>query len=515
MPAQLQWYDDTDTTEQPTLSFAPVNGTPTAAQEVHLWNDIGGALGATDSLEILLTAYSRNTGSGSYSQDDDVALNGWVEVRLIDVAGTGIVAQTTSWTAIGRNRFLAVRPIPAECARHLEVRLNIPAGVGTQAKQVRLRMIEGSRAFATAMGLRAGGVMGLRMPLGDTATYQVLEGGVVTAQGSPDDTVAVTTLVGIGGGVPNVIVAHNETISDVDGDAATLGSGEEYFCALCYDGSDTLAQVKGSKGTAPIADTLEPEIPENHVCLSMIRRNYDAVIETAHLDSALMRWGGAYLEDTGDLQPRLWSFEVVAGDMVVVSATYDQLSLTGSATNYVWALPAGTVGTNTTGVPPENGAILLYEPTTDSGAITALADRRPWMAPNLYVMTLQLAGTLSGGETSNSVLPRRANAMLLPIGGVVLAMGDQGTTSGANTFDINYSEEGAAFATIFTSQSTVDLRPSVPYDASDPVDSEARPEVLVFKGGTRFQAECDTVAGAGTPGDATVQLVFAFPAVTA
>lgn len=515
MPADLQWYDSTGVTAQPTLTFAPVNGTPTAWQTVRVYNDHDSG-GASDSREILLTAFSRNTGSGSYSQDDDVALNGWIEVRITGSGGTGIEAQTVGATAIGRNRFLSVRPIPASaCYRVVEVRLNIPAGVGTQAKDVRLRLIEGSRAVATAIGLRAGGVMGLRMPVGDTATYQVLEGGSVTPQGSPDNTVAVSTLAGLGAGVPNVLVAHNETLNDTDGDAATLSSGEEYFCALCYDGSTTLAQVKGSKGTAPLADSAKPEVPENNVCLAMIRRNYDATIEAADIETDLMWWGGAFLEDTGDLNPKIWALEAVLGDMVIVSATYDLLTLTASDENFIWLLPGGSIGVELAGTPPENGAALLYRATTDGSGITALVDCRPWTAPNLYVMTLKAAGALSGGETDFGVLPRTADAVLLPVGGVVMAMGDQGTTSGANTADLNYSEGGAAFATIFTSQGSVDLRPSVAYDAADPVDSDARPEVLVFRGGTRFRLDVDAVAGAGTPGDMVCQLVFAFPGTAA
>src|SRR5688572_14984095 len=130
MSARWEWYNPAETVVTSFLSFAPINGVATAAQELHLANDLDGTGPATDSEAFLVTALARNAGVGEFSTDDEIVANGWVEGRLIGTTGSDISAQTSGWTKIGRGRFMRVYGIPRESARHWEFRINIPTGVG-------------------------------------------------------------------------------------------------------------------------------------------------------------------------------------------------------------------------------------------------------------------------------------------------------------------------------------------------------------------------------------------------
>jgi len=73
----LAWYESDDSALAGTLSFSPSNGTATAEQTVHLWNDKGGTVSADAATGVLVTALTRDDGSADgYSFEDDAAANG-------------------------------------------------------------------------------------------------------------------------------------------------------------------------------------------------------------------------------------------------------------------------------------------------------------------------------------------------------------------------------------------------------------------------------------------------------
>jgi hypothetical protein len=128
----IRWYNDDDVAESGELQFLDaVGGIATAAQEKHVWNDKGGTTSADTATEVEFWALSRDVGETEYSLDDDAARDGWLEMRMIASAGTGIVNQVTAWTPLGKAKKLYSGDIPSNCTRHAEFRMVAPASAGT------------------------------------------------------------------------------------------------------------------------------------------------------------------------------------------------------------------------------------------------------------------------------------------------------------------------------------------------------------------------------------------------
>lgn len=68
----------------------------------------------------------------------------------------------------------------------------------------------------------------------------------------------------------------------------------------------------------------------------------------------------------------------VRNDTTVTDIAAGAINLAASATNHIELTPAGSVTVNQTGFTP--GRIPLYTVTTDTGAITAVTDRRTWVS---------------------------------------------------------------------------------------------------------------------------------------
>ena len=85
---RLEWWDSTDTTQSPTLTFTPTNGVATAAQVLHLWNDKGGTDASDDATELAVTCMTRDQGDTEWSYTHAAAAGGWVRVQAVDSGGT-------------------------------------------------------------------------------------------------------------------------------------------------------------------------------------------------------------------------------------------------------------------------------------------------------------------------------------------------------------------------------------------------------------------------------------------
>lgn len=506
----LQWYDDTGATLNPTLTFTPDNGAPGTAQTLRLYNDQGGALVADPAEDVLITVLTRAAGSTDpFTATHELAASGWLEARAVDASGTGIVSQVTPWTPVGGGRFLATRPIPSDCYRSIEFRPNIPGGAGTVASEALARAYHSGESTVMEDGTYASGVQGIVCGLGDGATTGILDGGALTESGSPSNTVEVATVVWQHEGEPKVKVAHTLTFSNADSAAATLASGEAYPATLSLGAGPSVTVTKGVKGTAPLDADAWPEVPDGEELLGKVNVPFDATINTADIDQTSRRFIGFGYESDG-LEFYVHGGVAIVGGRMVRKGSRLSVTLDASDTSFVWTHPDRSISATLTEVAPVAGALLHYEVTTDGSGVTEVIDRRTWIGPNLYVLTLSKAGTLASSDKGYGVLPRNSRAYLLPVRGILAAVGAAGSGSGATTFDVQYSEDGGAWTTIFTSSPSPDLRPSIPHSAANPIDRDSQPEVLVFKGGTRFRMNLAAVPG--TPGtDASISLPFVFP----
>lgn len=497
------WYEADNVTPNATISFAAVNGTPGTPIERHLFNDFAGAEAASDSEDFLLTVVTRPAGVGDYTMEDDLAANGWVEVRLTGSGGTGMVNQTTGWTRLGRGRYLRVRGIKGAGWRGFEIRDNVPFGAGVLAKDVKFRVIEGLRAFALEFGHTEGGAQGLRMGLGDASFTEILSGFEMTEAGTPDNTVLVAKGREVFAGVPAAELDSILTFSNLDVASAALAAAEEYLALITRDGAGGFVATKTAKGTAPLAETLLPAIPAGHRALGWVRVPFSAVIANAEITSTVV-YGGAALVGT-TLAPVIHPFEALIGNAMIIIPSSIPLTLVDADVNYVWISPSGGVATNVTGIQPEDMSQLAYEVTTAAGVITLVMDCRQWVYPCPVNVTLYRQGTLAAAQVFYGVLPSMASAYLLPIGGITASVGDRGATSGATLFDVYSTDRNNTYVTLFTGSGTHDERPSIAFDAAHPVDMDAMPEVCFFHGGTRFKAEVVSIPGTASV-DATLTL---------
>lgn len=511
----LKFYDSTDTTANPTLTFTPETGTPSAAQEVHLWNDKGAVAASDTANDVLVGALSGAAGSGSYSAQGTLAANRLIQVRAIDVAGTGIAVQTTPWTPVGKNAFLSLRPIPSNCTRHLEVRADVPGGFGVVAEDVLLVPYYNGVSVPLEDGHYEGGGQGVLAGVGDASYTAILSGGAITANGTPDDKVDITTLVGVHEGEPYCIVAAEYTLSALDGVGATLGANESYLATVSV-GSDgaggfELHFTKSVKGTSPLSVSLRPEVPAGETLLGYIEREQDATIEQADIDQATRYWGGFALEYSAtSLTVYVHGGRALVGNRMIRRATRSPITLDALDDSWVWLLPNGSFSATLDTTAPDDRALLLWKATTDGSGVTAVVDLRTWTAPNMVALQFTKLGNLADEDKAYAVLPAGGPCYILPLSAFSVGLAGLGAGSGTTVFDVEVNDGGATWTTIFTSFATVDLRASLAYNAANRVTSAGQPEAFKHDGGRMVQVRIDSIA-AGTPTDLASTLLIARP----
>ena len=181
----------------------------------------------------------------------------------------------------------------------MEFRANVPVGVGVQAKQFVIEVIEGARAVYLESGHYEGGAHGLVLGLGDTA-FNIIGGGYeIEPQGSPDNTVNILKGWNVRYGVPTSHMDELATFNDEDVNTDALASGEAYPVRLSIDETGAKVQTKGVKATEPISEAGVPEVPEGHENLGWLVVPFDATIDADDIHQEDVRYGFANLTGTG------------------------------------------------------------------------------------------------------------------------------------------------------------------------------------------------------------------------
>lgn len=492
----LAWYETDGTTLAGLDTYTPTAGTPSAAQTTRLYNDNGGTAGSDDATELRITAESRDAGDSTFTAEHALSAGAYIECRAVGSGGTGVAAQTTEWTPIGKGRYLHLRDLPSDCYRTIETRINAPAGYGTDDVEILLRAVAAAPAVVLEEGHHESGAVGVCHGVGDGRFSGLLEGGTLTATGSPDDDVHLDLTTWIASGIPHTLVPSTITLDDEDGAAATLASGESYWCALTLASDGTVTQTKGLKGTAPLAVSARPTPPSDEPLLGYVEREEDATIESGDIyqDDRVYSWFAATTSGAS-LVVSISGGWAMADNRLIRCTGANSVTLTASDDNYVWLNASGTFTANVSGARPNDRALLLYVFTTDGSGVTATVDRRNFVGRRLVTMSFSKSGTLAGTNTVYAGWPSGSLGYILPIRGVFLALGSAGSTSGSTICDLEQSDAGASFTTIFTSQGGSDQRPTIAQGASDPTDSGARPEVYQIEPWSRWRGVVDAVPG--------------------
>ena len=506
----LAWYETDGTTAAGVDTYTPTAGTPTAAQTTRVYNDKGGTASADDATELRITALSRDAGDTVFSADHALAAGAYIECRAVGSGGTGVAAQTTEWTPVGKGRYLFLRDLPSDCYRTIETRINAPAGYGTVDVEVLLRAVAASPAVALEEGHHESGAVGVCHGVGDGRFGALLEGGTLTASGSPDNLVHLNLTTWIAAGVPHSLLpgvgAAEITLTNLDSAAAALASGESYWCALSLASDGTVTQTKGVKGTSPLAVSARPTPLSDEPLLGYVEREYDATIESGDIyqDDRVYGWFKATTSGASLVATISGGWAMI--DNRLIRLTGDSpVTCTASDVTYVYLNPSGTFTANITGLRPTDRSLLLYEFTCDGSGVTATVDRRVFVGRRLITMTFEKAGTIGAGNTIFSSWPSGASGYILPLFGIVMSLGGAGTTSGSTIADVNQAAT-TTYTTVFTSQGTSDQRPTLAFGTSNYSDSGARPEVYAISAWSRWRVDVDAVTGTA-PTDITVHVI--------
>lgn len=498
MPAPvLTWYDSGDVAQATSLTFAPENGVATAAQTVHLWNDKGGTAGSDDATELHLTCYTRDQGDTTWSQTHDAAAYGWVRVQAVGSGGTGApAAHLTGLTSIGLSRQLNLLDLPSNGYRSIEVSVLVPAGVGTQAIEVKLvaRYAEVSESLPD--GAFESGGMGVRSGLGDTTSSYIVTGGAITETGTPDAYANVAAVWWVHEGIPLCIDKEAVELNQT-GSSGSLTAGQAYWATLSLGAAGTVTVTKGVRAVA--ASAVKAAVPAGELLLGYVKVLYQAgtsVIATADITQADRLFGGfAAVTSAASLSVTLHPGSALIGGRLVTITGTRTVTIGATDETWIWLTPAGATTTSLDGVAPVDRSLLLYRMTTDGSGVTISRDCRSWIGRPLHSLRAGKSGTLAANDYSNIIIyPGRTPGLVRPVAGWQWSLGDNGASSGNTKLDAEFSDAGGAWTSLFPSSATTDLRTTIAHDAADPT-SEGTTETLTIPARCRLRWKVIAVPG--------------------
>lgn len=359
--------------------------------------------------------------------------------------------------ALGAYAFLELGDIPAGCAVYVATSVAVPQEADPLPWRFGVSVLTDSYSTPAPPALTAL-ERGVLPAVGDPARSEIVEGGEVTATGTPDDYVHVAAVRVELAGVPYGFVAADLQLDQDDGDAATLGVGESYQAVVYVDASGP-AYVKGAKGVDPA----KPATPVGAKRLRTVRVNYDAsgfsVIDAADLSDPTVR--GRYAVEAGEgLQVLLHGGRALGGQTLRYASGRQPLSVPPSTTSYVYQTANGHPEYSATETPPDSASIgPLAEVDTDSDGVTEIRDRRTY-AGRTRLLELWGATPGSPGAVAGFVVVADARLYLDELH--LFASDNGGGSSGATKVDVFVNG-----SSIFPSSGTDDQRPAIPYDATE------------------------------------------------
>jgi hypothetical protein len=250
--------------------------------------------------------------------------------------------------------------------------------------------------------------------------------------------------------------------------------------------------------------------PTGELLLYYVEREEDATIEQADIYDGRVFGGFAATTSAASLTPTISGGLALVGNQYVRHTGTNTVTLTASETNSVWVRPDGTFSVTIDGSRPVERALLLWTLVTDGSGVTTETDCRTWIGRGLHTLWLGTAGTLAASDYSDlpTLYPGRRAGFLRPVGGVQIGLDGTGTTSGSTKVDVEYSAAGGAWTSIWPSSGTVDLRPTVAYNATDPTSRSAPIETYSVAAGSRFRSKVIAIPGGADSSGLTVALLI-------
>ena len=476
MAAFPQFYDVTDTTLQTgSLPVSQDAGTTYGPTTLHLWNDKGALLGATVLRNCRIVPKVFN-GVSRVTSGFPVLDESWVKIQLSGMNNTAdstMPAQSTGFVPIGANNPLVFKDISVNCARFLDIKIDVPAGAGPLTQDLYLEIVYDEATLA--LPLKTGQLIGpgVLQDFLDLSAQRLVFGGGLTAVGTAVVTVAIggTTF----NGTPLNFNQQAITIDQNDGNAQALTAGQSYIAVLTKtpSGSPIVRTTKGARATSPVA----PAVPSGEVFLGKVTIAYQAggvsIITTGNLDMSGVLYGEFFAWIKSGLILNIGGGTAIAQtDVQPFSGSVQSVALTDNATNTVFLRGDGSfyvlVGT-WTGLPPFPDAMPLAQAITAGAAITSLTDIRPLIGRALTEIQFELAlygPPVVGQQSSARIIP---DDVYLEFVDFHIGRLGVGATSGNFQIDVvawprGNDVSGASASVFFTSP--VDQRPIIPYNAA-------------------------------------------------
>lgn len=516
----LSWYLlPADTLVESVESWSAPAGTSGTPIKYGVWNNRNGA-GASTQVNVYIRALAQISdpetsalvwrGEGVPVLDDHE-----IEVRIVGgLNKTGVLS--TAWTPLGKGRVLELPDLANAEGVEIETRAS-PTSSSPSDGVVTVLRVYSSTAVSTSLGFVDSGSGGVLSHVGNAAaSYLVSFDGVAENPGGADDQVQVGDFVGVVQGRSVAALVHLETISDVDGDSATLIAGDSYWVALSVAPDSTITQTKGSKAAA---DPVKPTFPDDEEPLAYVLRAFDGLINTVDIEE-VWALGLFALTVVSGRQVSISGGRSLVDDRLGIPTGATVLDLDASVTSTVYLLGDGTCTFTSVASKPTAKAEALYDVTCDATDVTTIVDRRRVVGSGrLHRLTFTI--TRAGGvqvndESAPEVWDAPSDGEIRLLRPVTIALHDLGTSlaSGSTKVDVLLSDAGAAYTSIYPESGTDDRRPDVAWDATDPVSQEASsgdaaiPTTRVVGRGDRMIARVVGVpSGTTAPAGVTVVVV--------
>ena len=433
-------------------------GTPTAATVVSVRNN-NAAGGPVDPLTNgVFSILARLDGAVTEPVSTGLAFldTRACQVRITAVTA-GCTAKPTGWRPLGSGVSLALGNIPDGGIVTLELRtLSSLSAALTDVELFFATDSTRSVALPTGAYQLMGNFVddGARGVLPDPDFDEVREVVGSLAPDSPaDDSVDIwTRVVYYQAGVRQTFEPAPAEIvfTAVDGDAASLASGEAYYAAITLDGTDTPNVTKGSKAAEPLNDDDKPNPPAGESLAGWVQVPFGLAIDTVEDEIRLGFFG---LEVVSGLQVRVGGGRAAVGGHWVHSQTPTITTLADDSALEIYVTTAGGLEIVTAAAGPTDGrSMLIWEVTTASGAVTVTRDRRK-IGASTGASAMSRYQTLYGASwDANATLTETAvvGATMLPVAeltGTVTINAGNTAVVGAGTAFTTEVEAGSSIIT--------------------------------------------------------------------
>lgn len=454
-------------------------GSVTAEQEIDIINDRDGSMNSETAYNRLLGALAKTFGSSDapVASGKEFLDQYHLEARIKAGYG-GLAVQPTGWTALGPSSRL---PLPGAIAKQKGVRVGLRVKGRSGASNAHLEVhlvLDGPEGVPIGDGHTEYGKDGVLSGVGDDLANGLwkIAANIVQNPAGANNQIQVPELFYQIAGVTYSRERQLLAINQNDKNGAALAAGEAYYAAVSLPEDDTHNALTVTKGAKVAVGSLdaddEPAWPEGEEPLAMLRVDYHAgggLIEDADISQRWALTGYALTGTSG--RTATYSKGRARIDNRLVRHDYAQSILVpASGTNAIYLLGDGSLSTAFVA----RGYTLRDGVVTDASSITNSGNERRALVGHREVnFAFEFNATLTNGliAYSQEMPAHRRYIYLLPLEPLLAWMTDTGSgnTAGDLVFDVEYSDNGGAWTSIFTNSATRDLRPYFAYNTSSPL----------------------------------------------